>query len=112
MPPHDNDSSSTANSPTAAAEVFVVNVRQNIVASIHKEQLTSDFPLPSTRLEIASQLAENYQRHGCIDGVYRFESVERARVFAILCLEFVQALISKRLDQLNKLRPGEPFNPD
>jgi hypothetical protein len=110
-PPPVIDSSATPRSADALREVFVVEVRHNVVQSMVKERVANDLPLPATRLEIATQLTENYQQSGCIDGLYRFETVERARVFAILCLEFVQAVITRRLEELHKLRSGESFKP-
>lgn len=112
VPPHGIDSPLPAGTTDTLIDVIVVEVRHNLVTGMRKDRVSRDVPLPDSRLEIATELAENYRRNRCIDGLYRFATVERARVFAILCLEFVEALINKRLDRLRKLRPGESFEPD
>jgi hypothetical protein len=92
------------------AAVFVVEVRHNLVTSIKRAADHDVSPPPKTKLEIGTQLAENFQCNGCIDGQYRFENEQRARIFAALCLEFTQALVTRRLEAVRKLHSGDEYN--
>jgi hypothetical protein len=103
-------STTEAPSGTGQPTIFVVEVRHNLVSSIKRETLREDSPPPKTKLETGTQLAENFQRNGCIDGRYRFENEQRARIFATLCLEFTQALIARRLDEVRKLHSGDEYD--
>lgn len=78
------------------AETFTVVVRHNLVEAIRPGPLPPGAPVPASPLEVSTQLAENNRRHGCIDGDYHFDDAARARVFALLCLEFTRALAERR----------------
>ena len=85
------------------AEIYVVEVQHNVVTAVREVPFDAAVSVPDSRLEIGTQLAENYRAHGCIDGSYHFDSAQRARIFATLCLEFTRALVEKRLDALKRL---------
>jgi hypothetical protein len=100
------------------AEIYVVVVEHNFVTAVRKLPSDAAVSVPESRLEIGTELATNYRARGCIDGSYHFDSAQRARVFATLCLEFIRALVDKRLDALGRLPagceyppPGQPTDP-
>jgi len=88
--------------------IYRVLVRHNLVITLEASG-AGEAPIPKTKLEVASQLAENYRVHGCIDGQYLFENSQRAKIFATLCLEFVLALVKQRLDVVNALATGAEY---
>ena len=65
--------------------------------------------VPESNLEVTSELAGNHQRHGCIDGRYRFDDPERARSFAVLALDFVKRMLEKRIEEIEALDTGARF---
>jgi hypothetical protein len=89
---------------------YVVVVRNNIVAALEQVPASTDTPVPKTKLEIGTQLAENFQANGCIDGRYLFEDAQRARIFAVLCLEFIRALVDRRLETVRSLATGAEYH--
>ena len=93
------------------ANVYVVVVEHNIVTALEPVIDGTDTPVPQTKLEIGTQLAENNRVNGCIDGHYHFDNAQRARIFAILCLEFTRALVDKRLEAVKALATGASFHP-
>ena len=86
--------------------VFEVIARHNTVQEIRRVSRTPDMHVPASNLEVTSDLARNHQRHGCIDGCYRFDEFERARSFAVLALDFVKRLLEKRIEQIESLDTG------
>lgn len=90
--------------------VFVVVVRHNVVTALEQMPDGTDTPVPQTKLEIGTQLAENYRANGCLDGRYLFDNGQRARIFAELCLEFVRALVDKRLAAVKSLATGAEYH--
>jgi hypothetical protein len=91
-------------------ECYVVVVRHNLVSDLRREPSPDGQLIPKTKLEIGTQLAENYRSRGSIDGEYRFENAQRAKIFATLCLEFTQALVARRLDALQHLAAGAEYH--
>ena len=89
--------------------VYEVVVRHNAVQAIRRTPRTPDIHIPESNLEVTSELARNHQRHGCIDGCYRFDEPERARSFAVLALDFVKRLLEKRIEQIEALDTGAEF---
>ena len=89
--------------------VYEVVVRHNAVQAIRRTPRTPDIHIPESNLEVTSELARNHQRHGCIDGCYRFHEPERARSFAVLALDFVKRLLEKRIEQIEALDTGAEF---
>ena len=89
--------------------VFEVVVRHNAVQAIRRAPRTADVHVPASNLEVTSELARNHQRHGCIDGCYRFDDPERARSFAVLALDFVKRMLEKRIEQIEALDTGAEF---
>ncbi len=85
------------------ADTYVVVVEHNLVTAVQKMTDGAGASVPQTKLEVGTQLADNYRSHGCIDGRYYFDNAQRARIFATLCLEFTRALIDKRLDVVKVL---------
>ena len=85
--------------------VFEVVVHHNAVQAIRRVPRTPDMHVPASNLEVTSDLARNHQRHGCIDGCYRFGDPERARSFAVLALDFVKRM----LEQIEALDTGAEF---
>ena len=93
-----------------AAAAYAVTVANNLVVAIARIDDGTAAPAAQTKLEVATQLAENYRANGCIDGCYQFANAQRARVFATLCLEFTQALVLRRLAAIRSLAVGEEFD--
>lgn len=89
--------------------VFEVIVRHNAVEAIRKVARTPDMHVPESNLGVTSELARNHQRHGCIDGCYRFGEFERARSFAVLALDFVKRMLGKRIEEIEALDTGDEF---
>ena len=89
--------------------VFEVVVRHNAVQAIRRVPREPDMHVPGSNLEVTSELARNHQRHGCIDGRYRFDEPERARSFAVLALDFVKRMLEKRIEQIEALDTGAEF---
>ena len=89
--------------------VFEVVVRHNTVQAIRRVPRASGMHVPESNLEVTSELARNHQRHGCIDGCYRFDEPERARSFAVLALDFVKRMLEKRIEQIEALDTGAEF---
>lgn len=92
------------------AVTYVVVVRHNVVTALEQAPEGIDTPVPQTKLEIGTQLAANYRANGCIDGRYLFDNAQRARIFAILCLEFIRALVDKRLEAMKALGAGAEYH--
>ena len=88
------------------ADIYVVIVENNLVTAIELAGAPPDRPIPKTPLEVSTELAENNRRNGRIDGRYYFQDTQRARIFASLCLEFIKALVDKRLAAINSLPVG------
>lgn len=88
------------------ADFYIVVVEKNLVRSIERSSVAPPRPVPRTPLEVSAELATNHRLHGCIDGRYYFEDSQRARIFAQLCLEFIRALVDKRLAAIDKLPVG------
>jgi len=93
-----------------ASAAYAVTVENNLVAGIARVDGGTTAPVAQTRLEVATQLAENFRANGCIDGCYHFANAQRARVFATLCLEFTQALVERRLAAIRSLAVGAEFD--
>ena len=89
-----------------ATQAWVVVVEHNLVVTLARAEPGVAVPAMQTKLEVATALAANFQRNGCLDGCYHFAGAERARVFATLCLEFTQALVERRLAALKTLAVG------
>ena len=89
--------------------VFEVVVRHNAVQAIRRVPCAPDMHVPASNLEVTSDLARNHQRHGCIDGRYRFDEFERARSFAVLALDFVKRMLEQRIEQIEALDTGAEF---
>lgn len=90
--------------------VFVVTVEHNLVSAIMRAPGASAGAIPETTLEVGTELAANYRRNGCLDGEYRFRNAQRSRIFATLCLEFMQALTERRLATVKALRSDEEWH--
>ena len=89
--------------------VFEVIVRHNAVHAIRRVPRAPSMHVPDSNLEVTSELARNHQRHGCIDGCYRFDEPERARSFAVLALDFVRRMLEQRIEQIEALDTGAEF---
>ena len=89
--------------------VIEVVVRHNAVLAIRRVPRAPDMHVPASNLEVTSDLARNHQRHGCIDGCYRFDEPERARSFAVLALDFVKRMLEQRIEQIEALDTGAEF---
>ncbi|MGI9464814.1 MAG: hypothetical protein ACR2OM_12780, partial [Aestuariivirgaceae bacterium] len=83
---------------------FRVSVRSNVVIEIRPldpgelqpERLIED------PLDASTRLSQNNLANGCLDGEYDFGSIQTARFFATLCLEFMQKLCEKSLASAGK----------
>jgi hypothetical protein len=94
----------------AMTDIYVVVVKHNMVTALERAAASVNVPVPQTKLEIGTRLAENYRANGCIDGEYYFDNAQRAKIFATLCLEFTRALVDKRLEVLKALAIGAVYN--
>ena len=94
---------------TGGDTVFEVVVRHNAVLAIRRVPRAPDMHVPESNLEVTSELARNHQRHGCIDGCYRFGDPERARSFAVLALDFIKRMLERRIEQIEALDTGAEF---
>jgi hypothetical protein len=92
------------------SDIYVVVVKHNMVTALERAAESVNVSVPQTKLEIGTRLAENYRVNGCIDGEYRFDNAQRAKIFATLCLEFTRALVDKRLDVVKALAVGAEYN--
>jgi len=93
-----------------AEHAYVVVVENNLVVTVARIDDGNPAAVAQTRLEVATQLAENFRANGCIDGRYHFANAQRARVFATLCLEFTRALVERRLATIEALAVGAEFH--
>ncbi len=91
-------------------DTYVVVVEHNVVSAIRKLPEGTVVPVPQTKLEVGTELADNYRNQGCIDGQYYFDNSQRAKIFASLCLEFTRALIQKRLDAIKLLKGDSDYS--
>ena len=89
---------------------YVVIVEHNVVTTIRKVPEGTVVSIPRTKLEVGTELANNYRNRGCIDGQYYFDSNQRAKIFATLCLEFTRALIDKRLGAIKLLQGDSDYS--
>ena len=92
------------------SDTFVVVVEHNLVTALERVAEGISVEIPHSKLEVGTQLADNNRANGCIDGRYYFDSAQRARIFATLCLEFTKALVEKRLDVLKALATGAEYH--
>lgn len=88
------------------ADTYIVVVEHNLVRAIEHSTEALPLPIPKTPLEVATQLATNNRLHGCIDGRYLFDNTQAAKIFAELCLEFIRALVDKRLAAVKAIPVG------
>ena len=86
------------------ATVFRVRVRANVVCELSAVPWRPDLVVPESKLEVSTQLAQNHQSRGCIDGDYHFADVDTAKFFAVLCQDFVKRLVDKTAAELERLR--------
>jgi hypothetical protein len=93
---------------TGQAVCFRVVIAGNLVCAIRRlsDPGASVHPTP---LDAASRLAAAFQASGSIDGEYDFDSLERARVFARLCLDFTARLVERRSAELERHPAGEDY---
>lgn len=92
---------------SAAAPFFRVTIAGNLVCSIERRE--DGGAVHPTPLDAASVLARAFQSTGAIDGDYDFETPERARLFAELCLDFIARLVEKRSAELRELPAGAEY---
>jgi hypothetical protein len=94
-----------------SSEAWCVVVEHNLVSAITRvDALQSGVVVPASRLEVGTQLARNNLERGSIDGRYYFDSAQRARVFAELCLEFTRALAERRRAEVARLAAGAEWS--
>ena len=82
------------------AEIYRVVIRSNVVAAVEPAEPRSDHELAGTNLEAGTRLAMNNRENGCIDGVYHFADLNKAKDFAVLSLDFAQRLTEKSLENV------------
>ena len=95
-----------------ADEGRIVVVRHNMVCEIRRSPQYAGPAVSQTPLEAGTRLATNFRDHGCIDGDYAFADAAQARVFALLCLDFVRALAEKRHGLIERLAASQEFRAD
>ncbi len=78
---------------------YRVEIRHNLVVLLKK--VDDGDPEPDN-LSAGRRLATAYQENGCIDGDYDFTSINKAKDFAILSLDFVKRLAGRNLENLQK----------
>jgi len=79
---------------------YRVIVTDNIVCAIERVAERTGIEIPRTQLGVSTQLSANYQENGRLDGCYYFADLERARAFAVLCLDFTRKLAEKMIERL------------
>ncbi len=79
---------------------YRVIVTDNMVCAIERMGDRTGIEIPRTQLGVSTQLSANYQENGCLDGEYYFADRERARAFAVLCLDFTKKLAEKLMERL------------
>ncbi|HSO05849.1 MAG TPA: hypothetical protein VLW45_01305 [Pelomicrobium sp.] len=92
---------------SAAAPYYRVTIAGNLVCAIERRE--GGGAVHPTPLDAASVLARAFQATGAIDGEYDFETPERARLFAELCLDFVAKLVERRSAELRELPAGAAY---
>jgi hypothetical protein len=88
--------------------LFVVIVEGNLTSSIEPSS-SQDQVAPASRLEVGTELANNFRQTGTIDGRYVFADAAGAHAFATLCLEFTKALADKRVQGIKALSVADPY---
>ena len=89
--------------------VYRVTVAHNLVQAIDKLQDSDSVQVARTNLEAGEAMAQNNQQHGCLDGSYYFDDPERARHFALLCMDFVKRVIEERDEVIQSLDTGDEY---
>ncbi|MGI9302132.1 MAG: hypothetical protein ACR2RB_05410 [Gammaproteobacteria bacterium] len=89
--------------------VYCVTVAHNLVQAIEKLQVSDGVQVARTNLEAGELMARSNRRNGCLDGSYYFDDPERARHFALLCLDFVKRVIEKREEAIRGLDTGDEY---
>lgn len=92
---------------SGAAPFYRVTIAGNLVCAIERRE--SGGAVHPTPLDAASLLAHAFRSTGAIDGEYDFETPERARLFAELCLDFVARLVERRGSELKRLPAGAEY---
>ena len=100
----------SAGAETSRAASYVVVVEHNLVSKVARAADDSSAQVSGSPLETGTRLAESFRASGTIDGLYYFEDLPHARVFATLCLEFTRALADRRLATLKTLAAGAEFD--
>jgi hypothetical protein len=83
-------------------DAYCVTIRHNVVVNVEPVSVTTELLANASKLAVSSQLARNHQTHGCIDGEYLFGSLDDAKDFAVLSLDFARLLLEKSVDGLKK----------
>ena len=85
-------------------QIYRVGIRHNLVVRLER---VADGHLEYDNLSTSSRLALAYQTNGCIDGDYNFTSINKAKDFAVLSLDFVKRLATRNLENLenNNTKP-------
>jgi hypothetical protein len=84
----------------SSRDAYRVTIHSNIVVDVEPVRLDEALLENESNLEVGSQLARNNQENGCIDGEYLFGSLDDAKDFAVLSLDFVRLLVEKSLGGL------------
>ena len=83
---------------------YRVVVRHNLVEAVRRQKnLGENQTLLVTNLDAGAELSRNNQQNACIDGDYWFDDFEQAKAFASICMDFVNKVLEKRLDAIDRL---------
>jgi hypothetical protein len=81
-------------------DAYRVVIKHNLVVAIEQVSIPeAEFANP-TNLEVSAQLARNHMTSGCVDGEYLFGSLDDAKDFAVLSLDFARLLCEKALNDV------------
>jgi hypothetical protein len=81
-------------------EAYRVIIRYNLVVAVELVRVPEAQFADPTNLEVSAQLARNHMSNGCIDGEYFFGSLDDAKDFAVLSLDFARLLCEKTLSDV------------
>ena len=79
-------------------DAYRVVIVGNTVVRVEPVRLASDTMVAQSNLEAGTQLAQRNQRFGRLDGEYLFASLDDAKDFALLSLEFTRLLMEKSIE--------------
>ena len=78
-------------------DAYRVVISNNAVLRVEPVRLEFNDVIAESKLDAGTQLAQRNQRFGRLDGEYHFASLQDAKDFALLSLDFVRLLMEKSI---------------